>query len=293
MVYPKAPLLGPLLFYFFVNDVSAAINKSSFLLYAEDIKIFRRIESIDDCVDLEQDIFCFAKLCSDNRFNLNPAKTKVMSYTRKTIPIFFRYSIDDGFLSRVDEIKDLGLLFDSALTFSPHVTQLTRRALRSLGAVCRFSRDLQSPHSFLKLFMALCIPQLEYASVIWNGTCTSNCQRVERVQTKFLSIFMHRFPSEPLPITVSLRYLRNSSDLLFLYKLLHGTISCPELLAAIGFRVPKKTTRLNHPFHTAAQLSRCSPLDRLQRLYNLHSGELDIFCRPLGGFLSGLLAVAH
>lgn len=191
------------------------------------------------------------------------------------------------------------MLFDSALTFSPHVDQLTRRALRSLGAVCRFSRDFRSPNSFLKLFKTLCIPQLEYASVVWNGTCKSNSKRIERVQTKFLSIFRHRFSSEPpetalavdrysLPVALSCR--RTRLDLLFLYKLLHGIISCQELLALVSFRVSQKTTRFHHPFHTSAALSTHSPLQRVQHLYNSHSGKLDIFHSPLREFSTELLA---
>lgn len=290
---PQGSVLGPLLFSIFVNDVSAAIKMSSFLLYADDIKIFRRIESINDCIALEQDISSFSKWCSDNRLNLNSTKTKVMSYSRKTNRTLFCYSINGGYLSRVEEIRDLGVLFDSALTFSPHVTQLTRRALRSLGAVCRFSREFRFPSSFLKLFRTLCIPQLEYASVVWNGTCSSNCQRIERVQTKFSSIFRHRFPSEPIPITVSLSSRRTHSDLLFMYKLLHGIILCPELLESISFRVPQKATRLAHPFKAAGALSTRSPLQRMQHLHNVHSEKLDIFQRPLREFLAGLSALTH
>lgn len=88
-----------------------------------------------------------------------------MSYTRKTNHIFFRYFLDSGSLSGVEATKYLNVLFDSAPTFSSHVSQHTRRALRSRGAVCRFSRDIRSPNSFINLFIAVSISQVEYASV--------------------------------------------------------------------------------------------------------------------------------
>lgn len=47
-------MLGPLLFSIFINDVTAAIKKSFLLLYGDDIRIFARIESIDDCVTLSR-----------------------------------------------------------------------------------------------------------------------------------------------------------------------------------------------------------------------------------------------
>lgn len=92
-------------------------------------------------------------------------------------------------------------------------------------------------------------------------------------------IFINTYASlstDPLPITVSLGGRQTPSDLLFLYKLLYGLISCPGLLASISFHVPKKATRLNYPLNTAGALSRRSTLQRLQRLYNFHSGKLDI-----------------
>lgn len=76
---PQGSTLVPLLFYFFISDVSAAIKKSSFFLCVGSINIFRRIESIDDCLDLEQDISSFSKWCSDHRLSLHPGETKVPS----------------------------------------------------------------------------------------------------------------------------------------------------------------------------------------------------------------------
>jgi hypothetical protein len=46
---PQGSTLGPLLFNNFVNQFSAKINHSKFLLFADDLKIYRGIKSAKDC----------------------------------------------------------------------------------------------------------------------------------------------------------------------------------------------------------------------------------------------------
>lgn len=152
-----------------------------------------------DCSALQSDVAELSAWCSKNRLILNLAKTKVMSYTRKTHRLLFSYSIEGAPLHRVEEIKDLGVVFDSTLSFSPHVRLITRRALRCLGNVCRISKKFSSPVPLLKLYVAICIPQLQYASVAWNGISKSNSEFIERVQKNFylylstVTIFTVRF----------------------------------------------------------------------------------------------------
>lgn len=125
------------------------------------------------------------------------------------------------------------MVFDSALNFSAHVDSIAKRALRRLGFVCRISREFSNPVSLLKLYLSVVLPILEYAYVVWNGTCQSNSNILDKVQNKFISIHKHRFSrhsvngsdfftSNPLQ---SLKSRRTNADRIFLFKLVHGIIS--------------------------------------------------------------------
>jgi hypothetical protein len=46
---PQDSTLRPLLFNIFINNLSAKINHSKFLLFADDLKIYRNIRSAEDC----------------------------------------------------------------------------------------------------------------------------------------------------------------------------------------------------------------------------------------------------
>lgn len=144
-------LLGPLFFSIFINDVSSVIHDCHFLLYADDVKIFKAVSNTASCSALQRAITSFSDWGSRNELLINTSKTEVLTYTRKTGSILFSYNIGGEALPRVGEVKDLGVNFDSKLSFSPPIREVTRQALRSLGVLCRLSKEFKKPGSFLKL----------------------------------------------------------------------------------------------------------------------------------------------
>lgn len=280
---PQGSVLGPLLFSIFINDVSSAIHDCHFLLYADDVKIFKAVSNTASCSALQRAITSFSEWCSRNKLLINTSKTKVMTYTRKTDSILFSYDINGEALPRVGEVKDLGVNFDSKLSFSPHIREVTRRALRSLGIICRLSKEFKEPGSFLKLYTSICRPQLEYASVVWNSACKTLCLHIESVQKKFISIFNHRFASHnkfgsfSVPMLECLNPRRSKADLLFLFKVIHGTVSCGEMLQHVTLHVPQKSTRRHDTFFNPSCLRSLCPMFRLQCTYNQYNEYLDIF----------------
>jgi hypothetical protein len=62
---------------------------------------------------------------------LNIQKTKIISFTRKTNSIHFKYSVKDVLILRAECIKDLGVIVDSKLYFHCHVDFVCSKALRT------------------------------------------------------------------------------------------------------------------------------------------------------------------
>lgn len=285
---PQGSVLGPLLFNIFVNDVSRVILNSSFLQYADDIKLYKKISTLEDCIALQNDAYSFGRWCLDNDLRLNHSKTKIMTYSRKTHDIFFPYSYHGELLSRVSELRDLGVVFDSTLRFDTHVIKVVQSALRTLGAVSRITKEFKSPSAFFTLYCSLVRSQLEYASVVWNGISKTNSSSVERVQNKFISIFKYRYLENGDPCLngvcnsqlvnlLSLQQRRVKADLLFLFKTLHGSINSPSLLSEVSLRVPRVPTRLQSSFYIARHFSNLNPIQRSAECYNRYSDTIDIF----------------
>ena len=60
---PQGSHLGPLLFLIFINNVGASLFTSKFLLYADDMKIYIKLNSVRDCELLQQDLNRFSEWC--------------------------------------------------------------------------------------------------------------------------------------------------------------------------------------------------------------------------------------
>ena len=52
---PQYSILGPLLFLFYVNDMSSLIQNTA-KMFADDTKLYAKIESRDDCHGLQRDL---------------------------------------------------------------------------------------------------------------------------------------------------------------------------------------------------------------------------------------------
>ena len=88
---PQGSNLGPLLFLLFINDLPSVLSCHK-LLFADDVKVYNEIASIDDCRSLQESINALVNWCSVNRLNLNMDKCSVISFTKKLKKIIYNYT---------------------------------------------------------------------------------------------------------------------------------------------------------------------------------------------------------
>ena len=124
---PQGSHLGPLLFCIYINDLPSLIKYSNILIYPDDVKIYKAVGSPDDTMLLQEDLLSLSNWSILNGLSLNVAKCSVIFFTRKRNVLSREYSVKDINLERVDIVKDLGVLFDSALTFAPQVEYIASK----------------------------------------------------------------------------------------------------------------------------------------------------------------------
>jgi hypothetical protein len=134
--------LGALFFNIFINELVDDLDVPN-LLFADDMKIYLTIDSIDDALRLQGYIEEISRRCKLNNFVLNHLKcsSSIVTFTRKTKPLLFDYKINGSILTRRESIRDLGVIFDSKLSFGEHIRTIAGTAFRALGFVLRAGRE--------------------------------------------------------------------------------------------------------------------------------------------------------
>ncbi|CAH2084309.1 unnamed protein product [Euphydryas editha] len=185
---PQGSIRGPLLFVLFVNDIGDCFRYAKFILYADDLKIYHSIKTIDDCSKIQEDLNRLTDYCRKHKLHLSISKCKQITFTKKVNKIEYNYKLESGYLNSVSLIKDLGLYLDSKLHLDYHINQITNHAFQLYGFVMRVCSSFKNYETYLTLYKALVRSQVEYASVIWNPIYDKYSQQLEQIQLN--SVFL-------------------------------------------------------------------------------------------------------
>ncbi|KAI5746280.1 hypothetical protein M8J77_001836 [Diaphorina citri] len=250
--------LSSLLFILTYNDIHRHVLHSEVLLYADDLKIFRVINSEHDCHLLQDDINSVSRWLTSIGLNFHPAKCNMMSYTTSiTSGEQFTYYINDTPLQYVSQCKDLGIIFQQNLTFDRHRNEIEQKAYRRLGMVIRFSKSIPDPNTVKMLYLALVRSILEYGCAIWLPQTECGKKSLERIQARFIRHLFHKennfyplYPNyieyellaENLPIE-TLRQRRLTEQMKLLRNICSGTASSSYLIQKTELRIPDQRLR--------------------------------------------------
>jgi hypothetical protein len=108
----------------------------------------------------------------------------------------------------VEFVKDLGVMFDSNLSFDKHILATVSSCMSKLGQISRakhaFSKDL-----LVKIINALVFSKLFYCSSVWSNTSNSNIRKLQSVQNFAARIVSGRRKFDHItPVLKELRWLR-------------------------------------------------------------------------------------
>jgi hypothetical protein len=160
----------------------------------------------------------------------------------------FNYSINGTTLPRSNSVRDLGVVFDSKLSFTYHIASIVNF---SLGFVLRNTREFSNVDTLKLLYFTYVRSRLEYASIVWSLMYSIHKSSLERVQRRFLKNGVHMltdsYPPRGYPNDLLLGQLGMSSasllsgraehSVVFLFKLIQSPVDCSDLLSQVNFKV--------------------------------------------------------
>ena len=257
---PQGSVLGPILFILYINDLPDVIQ-SDVLLFADDTKIFRSINSAKDAELLQSDIDALSRWSQDWLINFNLEKCHVLTMGKfERIKHVERYKLDKHELEHVFEEKDLGVIFYSELKFEEHISAKVQKANAITGLIRRSFTYLDG-QLLKKLFSSFVRPHLEYACAVWSPFLKKNITAIENVQrrgTKLIDGFFNLTYDERLRRLnlPTLQYRRERSDMIEIYKHFDGYD--PRTISPNFVRNPRSSRQHDY------QLRRKTPKDGIR-----------------------------
>jgi ribonuclease P/MRP protein subunit RPP40 len=226
---PQGSVLEPVLFILFINDIVGCMAHSvSVKLFADDAKIYTIITDTYSA-QLQCSLDSIVSWANHWQLKLLPTKCTVMRLSLKRSvsddPI---YTIGDLLLPVVSQCTDLGVSYDSHLSFSSHIDKVINKA--SNRAKCILKCFSTSDSILLKDAFCTFVRQLlEYFAVIWCPRYKKDSNRIEAVQRSFIksigNLSMCSYRERLLNLGIdSLQCRRLKADLILCYKMIHDLV---------------------------------------------------------------------
>lgn len=216
------------------------------------MKIYKQITTLTDCHLLQQDLARFEEYCQRNNLDLNVSKCHSITFTRKINITKHIYTLKGSELKQLNEIRDLGVIHDSKLSYEKHVDHIAKKANKAMGFIIRSCSQFSDIKIVKILYCSYVRSILEYCSQVWNPHYDVYINRLESIQRKFVRFLQYKCNTYDLNYEarckrqhmLPLQERRSISDICTMVKIAQSFIDSPHLLSMIRLRVPTRSVRI-------------------------------------------------
>ncbi|KAL0148175.1 hypothetical protein M9458_056496, partial [Cirrhinus mrigala] len=176
---PQGSFLAPLLFSLYMLPLSQIMRKNqiAYYSYADDTQIYLAlspndyspIDSLCQCIDEINSWMC------QNFLQLNKEKTEVIAFGSKEEVLKVNAYLDARGQTTKNQVRNLGVILESDLSFSSHVKAVTKSAYYHLKNIARIrcfvsSQDLEKlAHAFITSRWIIVMKTIRQLQLIQNA----------------------------------------------------------------------------------------------------------------------------
>ena len=169
----------------FINDIANKFPPTvRSKLFADDMKSYIRVTNADAIANFSLLFKCISDWSDAWQLPLSVQKCKWMYISNRGTDLLGPCALQGSSLDKIDETKNLGVFFNSRLTFSTHISFIVAKAKsRSFLLFKNFtSCDLKA---LILAFTSYIINILDYCSPVWSPHSLEDIKQVESVQRSF------------------------------------------------------------------------------------------------------------
>ena len=177
---PKSSVLGPILFLIYINDLDDSIT-SNVLKFADDTKLFRKVNTDGDKQHLQNDLDRLVKWSEKWQMLFNFGKCKCLHTGHRNLNV--NYKMGDTVLGTTVKEKDLGVTISADMKVSEQCGIAASKGNKILGLIRR-NITYKGKKLIIPLFKAIVRPHLEYCIQAWRPYRKKDIDTLERIQRR-------------------------------------------------------------------------------------------------------------
>ena len=185
-MFQIGPILGPLLFNIFINDIFYFENRSFLNNYADNNVLYAfgsNLEGVKQ--NLSQDLLKLSEWFHENCMILNPEKCHYMCLGKDCVSNLLRYCAEVLETSELETIS--GIQIGNKLNIENHIKSICSKASQRLGVLQRFSNLLDAQKKNL-LFNCIIKSHFSYCPLVWMFCSRRSNSLVNNVHERTLRI---------------------------------------------------------------------------------------------------------
>ena len=203
MGVPQGSILSVTLFSVKINNIVKSVCPGvECFLYVDDFCICYRSKHMHTMErQLQQVLKNLSKWSSENGFKFSKTKTKCMHFCRsRKSHLDPELTLDGIQIEVVPEFKFLGLLFDSKLSFIPHINYLSNKCHKALNLLrVVSSMDWGADRNvLLRLYRTLVRSKLDYGCIVYGSARKSYLRKLDAIHNQGLRLALGAFRTSPV-----------------------------------------------------------------------------------------------
>ena len=142
---PQGSILGPILFIYYINDLSESSKRLFPILFADDTSVFIEGTNLDETIELlNEELNKITTWLSANKLTVNVVKSHYMIFHRSRIKYTTITNILLGpiALKQVNYTKFLGVIIDDKLNFTNHIAYIKNKVSKGMGIILKASKNI-------------------------------------------------------------------------------------------------------------------------------------------------------